>query len=73
MRKRVLVTEDAALKKAYQLLTEGGRTSGGLSWVNFDFDPNGAVNNPHVHSTSPELFHRGTRQAWAGFVVLSAE
>jgi hypothetical protein len=39
----VLQAEDAALKKAHQIVSEGVRRDGGFSWVVFDLDDRGAV------------------------------
>jgi len=38
-----LQIEDAALKQAYQIVTEGVRRDGGFSWAKFDLDSGGAV------------------------------
>jgi hypothetical protein len=49
--KGVLQTEDAALKQAYQIVTEGVRRDGGLSWVVFELDDEGAVAGRRVNGS----------------------
>jgi hypothetical protein len=44
----VLQTEDEALKKAYQIVTEGVRRDGGFSWAEFEFDDKGGVSGRRV-------------------------
>jgi hypothetical protein len=51
-----LQTEDEALKKAYQIVTQGVRRKGGVSCAEFEFDDNGRVSGRCVHDYDDRWF-----------------
>jgi len=69
----VLQTEDEALKKAYQIVTEGVRRDGGFSWAEFEFDDKGGVSGRRVYVNGRNWNVRGLRTSCAAFVSPPAE
>ncbi len=69
----VLQTEDEALKKAYQIVTEGVRRDGGFSWAVFEFDDKGGVSGRRVSGDVSYWGDDVYRFNCAAFVSLPAE
>jgi hypothetical protein len=69
----VLQTEDEALKKAYQIVTEGVRRDGGFSWAKFDFDEKGGVSGRRVLGIDDHWIGNVDRNHCAAFVSPPAE
>jgi hypothetical protein len=68
-----LQTEDAALKQAYQIATEGVRRNGGFSWVVFDLDDKGAVAGRRIFDDNGGWGVGGRRNDCALFGASPAE
>lgn len=72
--KGVLQTDDAALKQAYQIVTEGLRRDGRwFSWARFDLDKEGAVAGRPVYGNGYAWRVRDYRNFCALFGALPAE
>ncbi len=69
----VLQTEDQALKKAYQIVTEGVRRDGGFSWAVFGFDDKGGVSGRRVYDDDNFWFVDDFHNLCAAFVSPPAE
>ena len=69
----VLQTEDAALKQAYQIVTQGVRRDGGFSWAVFDLDEGGAVAAGRVWGSGDRWDVFDARAYWALFDAAPAE
>jgi hypothetical protein len=69
----VLQTEDEALKKAYQIVTEGVRRDGGFSWAKFDFDEKGGVSGRRVLGIDDHWIGNVDRNHCAAFVSPPAD
>jgi hypothetical protein len=68
-----LQTDDAALKQAYQIVTEGVRRGGGFSWAKFDLDSGGAVVGRRVYADGYDWIDDDLRNGCALFVSPPAE
>jgi hypothetical protein len=68
-----LQTDDAALKQAYQIVTEGVRRDGGFSWAEFVLDSGGAVAGRRVDGYDSSWHDPGPRLRCALFVSPPAE
>ena len=69
----VLQTEDEALRKAYQIVTEGVRRDGGFSWAEFEFDDKGGVSGRRVYVLARDWDDGDGRGHCAAFASPPAE